>query len=78
MHEAQPAHTTIRERDAARYIDFSDTWMRQARMRGTGPAYIRIGRTIRYRLSDLDAFLARHRVETRDSRTRREAETARA
>jgi hypothetical protein len=31
-----------------------------------GPAYFRTGRSIRHRVSDLDAWLAAHRVVTRD------------
>jgi predicted DNA-binding transcriptional regulator AlpA len=44
----------------------STPFVRQARMRAKGPAYCRIGRSIRYRVSDLDAWLAAHRVVTRD------------
>jgi predicted DNA-binding transcriptional regulator AlpA len=62
-----PAHT-IREREAARYLDMSVAWLRQGRMRGRGPSYIRAGRAIRYRTADLDAWLQAHRVETRDTR----------
>jgi len=32
----------------------------------TGPAYLKIGRAVRYRLPDLDAWLDAHRVSTRD------------
>lgn len=64
--------TTIRvsltEADAANYIGMTRAFMRKARTEGRGPAYMRLGRTVRYRLEDLDAYLTRHRVETRDSR----------
>jgi len=36
------------------------TW----RALGKGPRYVRIGRAIRYRVADLDAFLAAGTVET--------------
>jgi hypothetical protein len=62
-----PAHT-ITERDASHYIGLSVAYLRQARRLGRGPAYLRIGRTIRYHIEDLDAFLQAHRVETRESR----------
>jgi predicted site-specific integrase-resolvase len=32
------------------------------RHRGRGPAFVRVGRAVRYRPEDLAAFLARHRV----------------
>ncbi len=53
------------EADTAIYIGMSRPWLRLQRMKGTGPAYIRIGRTIRYDIRDLDAWLAAHRVECR-------------
>ena len=54
---------------AAEYLNVSDSWLRQTRMlengtaNGTtatrGPKFIRIGaRSIRYRISDLDAWIA--------------------
>ena len=52
----------LNEADTARYIGMSRIWLRISRMRGTGPAYIRIGRAIRYAVSDLDMFLETHRV----------------
>lgn len=60
------SHPPLRERDAARYIGMSVPYLRQARMRARGPAYYRIGRSIRYGVSDLDAWLSTHRVTTRD------------
>jgi hypothetical protein len=54
------------ERDAATYVGMSCAFLRRARMTGrtrsgsTGPDYVRIpgGRGIRYRVADLDAWLA--------------------
>lgn len=51
------------EADAGKYIGFSRPWLRLQRMRGTGPAYLRIGRSIRYDIRDLDAWLESHRVK---------------
>lgn len=59
---------TVDERDAASYVGFTDSYLRSARAKGRGPAFIRIGRAIRYRIKDLDTWLAKHRVDTRDSR----------
>ena len=35
-------------KEAAVRLKVSDSWMAKARMRGDGPPYIRIGRSIRY------------------------------
>jgi len=59
------------QKAAARYSGYSASWLNAARCRDAGPAYYRLnGATIKgsrvfYRISDLDAFLARNRVETR-------------
>jgi Helix-turn-helix domain len=52
---------TLSDPDAARYINKSPSWLRQSRMRGEGPPYIRIGRSISYLKADLDRYLDQHR-----------------
>jgi len=52
----------MRSAEAARYIDMSDSWLRQTRMDGRtdGPPFLRQGlRAIRYRRFDLDRWLER-------------------
>jgi predicted DNA-binding transcriptional regulator AlpA len=66
-HSSSPT-PVLTEKYAAPYTGMSTAWLRQARIRGIGPAYIRVGRSIRYRVADLDAWVAAHRVDTRDSR----------
>jgi Helix-turn-helix domain len=61
-----PSHT-VTERDASQYIGLTVAFLRKARQLGRGPAYLRIGRTIRYRIKDLDAWLEQYRVKTRES-----------
>jgi hypothetical protein len=58
---------TLAERDAAQYIGFRPPALRCWRREGRGPAYIRHGRSVRYLTRDLDDWLARHRVETREA-----------
>lgn len=36
------------ERDAARFVGYSIAFLRMARQKNRGPAFIRIGRSIRY------------------------------
>lgn len=57
---------TLREPDAAKYLSVSCSFLRRARMTGrtksgsTGPAYVKVGggRTVIYRVCDLDSWLA--------------------
>jgi hypothetical protein len=67
---AHPELTNVlTEHDAARYLARSRSFLRIARMRGRGPAYVRLGsRAIGYRLRDLDAFVESRLVRTTDSR----------
>src|SRR5687767_100651 len=75
-HETTPAQTVTKpvtdspaatERYASKYINFSPAALRKWRREGRGPAYVRVGRSIRYRIADLDLWLSRHRIVTRES-----------
>jgi predicted DNA-binding transcriptional regulator AlpA len=48
---------------AAAFLGKPPTTLRQWRYRGVGPAYIHIERSVRYRRSDLDAWLDANRVD---------------
>jgi len=45
--------------DAARFLALSRSWLAKLRMTGEGPAYVKLGRQVRYRLSDLQAWTER-------------------
>ena len=50
---------------AAQRLGMSVSFLNQARMKGTGPRYLKIGGRVRYRPEDIDAWLgaqARNRV----------------
>ena len=54
---------TLRERDAAQYINLSPSFLKSARLgRCDGPPFVRLGRAVRYLVDDLDAWLERRRV----------------
>jgi predicted DNA-binding transcriptional regulator AlpA len=59
---------TLTVPEAARYIGMSTAYLKRARQLRRGPAYLRYGRTIRYRLRDLDEWVDRHVVRTRERR----------
>lgn len=61
-HRQPVAPAVLREEDAARYIGRSRAFLKRARREGRGPAVVRIGRSIVYRLVDLDAWLEAHVV----------------
>lgn len=63
LHEL-PKTALIGSRQAAAYLGCSAQWLAVLRMRNAGPAYIKHGTWVRYRVSDLDAWTARHRVAT--------------
>lgn len=48
----------ISEQAAAKRLGLAQVTLRLWRRRGTGPRYARLGRVIRYRVSDLEAFVA--------------------
>jgi hypothetical protein len=52
------------ERAAANVLSCSVALLRKWRLFDEGPAYCKIGRLVRYRQEDLNAFLEAKRVET--------------
>jgi excisionase family DNA binding protein len=44
--------------EAAEYLRSSASTLAKKRLNGDGPAFVRIGRAIRYRRSDLDAWMS--------------------
>lgn len=59
----------VDEKTAAFYIGMSTAFLRQSRVSGNlegrtkAPPFLRLGRSIRYLISDLDAWLLENRVE---------------
>jgi len=44
-------------REAALYLRTSPSTLAKRRLQGNGPTFVRIGRAVRYRQSDLDAWM---------------------
>lgn len=42
---------------AAKYLDLKPTTLEAWRCRGGGPRFVKMGRLVKYRRSDLDAFI---------------------
>ena len=50
---------------AAKLLSFSEIYLKVLRCNGTGPAFIRFGRAIRYRHIDLEMWIGECVIETR-------------
>lgn len=51
------------EKQAAEYLGLAVATLQQRRHKGRMPRYFKIGKTVRYSIEDLDAFLESCRVE---------------
>jgi predicted DNA-binding transcriptional regulator AlpA len=60
-----PATTVLTPKEAAKFIKFSLSWLAKARMRGDGPPYIKLRRSIRYTEAALLQWMkSRQRLST--------------
>lgn len=59
MSKQQPAVSSpvLRTPEAAAYLNVRPKTLEQWRWAGQGPRFIKLSRAVRYRLSDLDAFI---------------------
>ncbi len=53
----------LRVLKAAEYVGLSKSTLDKLRCYGTGPIYFKLGRAVVYRTSDLDAWVAEHRIK---------------
>jgi len=57
----------LTEREAASYISMSRSFLRQSRLKvprqnmSPGPTFVKLGRSVRYLIEDLDAWLMKYR-----------------
>lgn len=51
----------LNRKEAAHFLNVSQSWLDKSRLSGLGPAYIQIGGTVRYSFEDLEQFLAANR-----------------
>jgi len=62
-----PAIRMLSETEVAERHEIAQSTLRSWRTQRKGPRYYKVGRTVRYRIEDLDAFFAGVPVETMDS-----------
>lgn len=56
------ASQVVDERQAAAYLSLSVKTLQARRAAHRAPPFLKIGRSVRYRLQDLDDFLSAHRI----------------
>ncbi len=61
--EREDENRLINDKEAARRVGVSVAWFQQKRTTGGGPPYIKVGRSVRYRISDLNHWFALNKVE---------------
>lgn len=52
----------LTQKEVAEWIGMSEAWLEMCRFKGKGIPYIKIGRSCRYRTSDVQAWLDKHFV----------------
>ena len=62
MKEVSRNQPLLHEAQAAKMLAVSPAWLQRKRWEGGGPAYIRHGRAIRYEHSEIEAWIASHRI----------------
>ena len=55
-----PAAQYLNTKQAATHLGLSTQYMEIARHKGDGPQYIKLAKAVRYRVEDLDAWMADH------------------
>jgi predicted DNA-binding transcriptional regulator AlpA len=53
------------ERQVSELFGFSVPYLRRARRERRGPRFLKLGKLVRYRRADVEAYLNAHAVETR-------------
>jgi predicted DNA-binding transcriptional regulator AlpA len=65
MSEVTPAPSTplvFNDHKASEFLGMSVHTLRRMRVQGTGPAYRKMGKTVRYALSDIQAYIEKSAV----------------
>ncbi len=68
---SSPADQLLTEVQAADFLNLSVRCLQAWRVRGGGPCYSKIGRSVRYRRTDLDAFVEQNLTSSTSEATGR-------
>lgn len=58
----------LNESEVDQQYGLSRPWLRRCRLEHRGPRFIKMGRMVRYRRKDIEAYLALHAVNTTEDR----------
>jgi predicted DNA-binding transcriptional regulator AlpA len=56
--EATMNALTVNTEEAARHLSLAPNTLEKMRVLGNGPQFVKLGRSVRYRISDLEAYVA--------------------
>ena len=59
----------LNEREVWEESGFTIPFLRRARRERRGPRFLKVGKMVRYRRADVEAYLSAHVVETSDRQT---------
>jgi predicted DNA-binding transcriptional regulator AlpA len=59
----------LSEREVWEEYGFTIPFLRRARRERRGPRFLKVGKMVRYRRADVEAYLSAHVVETNDRHT---------
>jgi hypothetical protein len=59
----------LNEREVWEEYGFTIPFLRRARRERRGPRFLKVGKMVRYRRADVEAYLSAHVVETTDRQT---------
>ncbi len=57
IEELNDGESLLTAKEAARFMRVSDSWLAKARMRGNGPPYAKVGRSIKYQKKDVVGYI---------------------
>jgi len=60
----------LNEKQVQEVYGFSIPYLRRARRERRGPRFLKVGKLVRYRRSDIEAYLTAHAIETSDARSK--------
>ena len=67
LNDALQVRRKLRTAEAAEYTTVSESTLTKLRLTGGGPIFIKVGKSVLYDVSDLDAWLASHRRRSTSS-----------
>ncbi len=52
-----PREPLMGQKEAANYLNKSESWLSKSRLIGNGPKYVKMSRSVRYKRSALDEYI---------------------